>query len=95
MSTKRPGARDENMEFYIRRLHQMEHLAKNFPEVSECMVMQAGREIIIHVHPGKADDRRIKSLSKEIAAKLEEEMSFPGPVHVVVVRESRVEEVTG
>ncbi|NQZ59555.1 MAG: DUF3552 domain-containing protein, partial [Lentisphaeraceae bacterium] len=63
LSTKRPGARDENMEFYIRRLHQMEHIAKNFSEVSECMVMQAGREIIIHVHPGSADDRRIKSLA--------------------------------
>jgi len=95
MSTKRPGARDENMEFYIRRLHQMEHIAKNFPEVSECMVMQAGREIIIHVHPGKADDRRVKSLAKEISAKLEEEMSFPGPVHVVVMRESRIEEIIG
>lgn len=95
MSSNRPGARDENMEFYIRRLHQMEHLARRFAEVSDCMVMQAGREIIAYVNPEKADDKRSRSLVKEIAHKLEEEMSFPGPIQVVVVRESRMEETIG
>lgn len=95
MSSNRPGARDENMEFYIRRLHQMEHVARGFGEVSDCMVMQAGREIIVHVNPEKADDRRSRTLAKEIGHKLEEEMNFPGPVQVVVVRESRAEEIVG
>ncbi|MCM8536179.1 MAG: ribonuclease Y [Lentisphaeraceae bacterium] len=95
LSSNRPGSRDENMEFYIRRLHQMEHIANSFPEVEDCMVMQAGRELIIHVNPVKADDRRSKALAKDIADKLEVEMSFPGPVNVVVVRESRQEEMIG
>ena len=95
MSGNRPGARDENMEFYIRRLHQMEHVARGFSEVSDCMVMQAGREIIVHVSPEKADDKRAGSLAREIGHKLEEEMNFPGPVQVVVVRESRTEETVG
>jgi ribonucrease Y len=95
LSSSRPGSRDENMEFYIRRLHQMEHVANAFPEVEDCMVMQAGRELIVHVNPVKADDRRSKLLAKEIAEKLEVEMSFPGPVNVVVVRESRQEELIG
>lgn len=95
MSASRPGARDENMENYIRRLHQMEHITRGFNEVIDCMVMQAGREIIVHVNPTQADDKRAKVLAKEIGHKLEEEMSFPGPVHVVLVRESRVEEMIG
>jgi ribonucrease Y len=73
----------------------MEHIAKNFEEVSECMVMQAGRELIVNINPVKADDRKAKSLAREIAQKLELEMSFAGPVNVVVVRESRVEEMIG
>ncbi|MCH2206507.1 MAG: ribonuclease Y [Lentisphaerales bacterium] len=95
LSSNRPGSRDENMEFYIRRLHQMEHIANGFSEVEDCMVMQAGRELIVHVNPMKADDRRSKTLAKEIAEKLEVEMSFPGPVNVVVARESRQEELIG
>lgn len=95
MSSSRPGARDENMEFYIRRLHQMEHVARGFGEVSDCMVMQAGREIIIHVNPEKADDKRAGSLAREIGNKMEEEMNFAGPVQVVVVRESRTETIIG
>jgi ribonuclease Y len=95
LSNNRPGARDENMEFYIRRLHQMEHISRGFSEVTDCMVMQAGREIIVHVNPSQADDKRARALALEIGHKLEEEMSFPGPVHVVVLRESRVEEMIG
>lgn len=92
LSSNRPGARDENMEFYIRRLHQMEHLVKGFNGVTDCMVMQAGREIIAHVNPDIVDDKRARGLTQEVARKLEEEMEFPGPVHVILVRESRTEE---
>ena len=95
LSSSRPGARDENMEFYIRRLHQMEHIARNFEEVTDCMIMQAGRELVVNINAQKANDKRARTLVREIAQKLEEEMSFPGPVNVVVVRETREEEAIG
>lgn len=89
LSENRPGARQETMEFYIRRLHQMEQIAKTFNGISSCRALQAGRELIVSVDSNEINENASFVLAKEIAAKLDSEMSFPGPVQVTVIRESK------
>ena len=89
ISASRPGARREVLETYIKRLEQLEEVASSFDGVSKSFVIQAGREVRIIVEPEKVNDDRLITLSKDISKKVEEELTYPGQIKVMVIRESR------
>jgi len=91
VSGARPGARKESMELYIKRLEQLESIAKSFPPVREAFAVQAGREVRVIVDAKEADDDTTFMVAKEIARRVEEEMTFPGEIKVTVLREVRAE----
>jgi len=89
LSGSRPGARKEVLDSYVQRLHDMEKVVKSFSGIQEAYVMQAGREIRALVTPTGVSDREVTDLSTDIAAKLRQELTFPGQIRVTVVRESK------
>ncbi len=89
ISAARPGARRENLEAYIKRLEKLEELAESFDGVEKSFAIQAGREIRIIVKPEIVKDDDMLLLARELAKKIEGEMSYPGQIKVHVVRESR------
>lgn len=93
VSASRPGARRESLDNYIKRLTNLEELANAFPGVEKSFAVQAGREIRLIVKPDELDDLGARRLAKDVAAKIEAEMDYPGQVKVTVVRELRVTEV--
>lgn len=91
ISGARPGARRESMEMYIKRLEQLEEIAKEQPNVKEAHAIQAGREVRVIVDAKKADDAEAFAIARNIAKRVEEEMTFPGEIKVTVLREVRAE----
>ncbi|MHC4099304.1 MAG: ribonuclease Y [Planctomycetota bacterium] len=91
ISGARPGARRESMEMYVKRLEQLEGIAKEQPSVKEAHAIQAGREVRVIVDAKKADDAEAFAIARRIAEKVEEEMTFPGEIKVTVLREVRAE----
>ncbi|HCY77309.1 MAG TPA: ribonuclease Y [Ignavibacteriales bacterium] len=89
ISGARPGARREPLESYVKRLENLEQLAKSFEGVAKTYAIQAGREIRVVVEHDKVDDASADRLAREIAQKIEEEMDYPGQIKVVVIREVR------
>jgi len=89
ISGARPGARREPLESYVKRLENLELLAKSFEGVAKTYAIQAGREIRVMVENEKVDDIVADRLAREIAQKIEEEMDYPGQIKVVVIREVR------
>jgi ribonuclease Y len=89
ISGARPGARREPLEGYVKRLETLEALAKSFEGVAKTYAIQAGREIRVVVEHDKIDDAVADKLSHDIAAKIEEEMEYPGQIKVTVIREVR------
>ncbi len=89
LSERRPGARREVLETYIKRLKAMEDIVNSFEGISESFVIQAGREIRALVSPTGVSDSEVIDLSNDIAFKLRNELTFPGQVKVTVVRESK------
>ncbi|MCX7954819.1 MAG: ribonuclease Y [Bacteroidales bacterium] len=89
ISGARPGARREVTEAYIKRIKELEQLALSYPGVSKAYAIQAGRELRVLVSSEQVDDKQIEFLSSEIARRIQEEMTYPGQIKVVVVRESR------
>ncbi len=89
ISGARPGARREPLEGYVKRLENLEALAKSFEGVAKTYAIQAGREIRVVVEQDKIDDIVADKLSHDIAAKIEEEMEYPGQIKVTVIREVR------
>lgn len=92
ISAARPGARREVLETYIKRLEKLEEVASSFDGVSKSFAIQAGREVRIIVEPEKVNDDRLVTLSKDISKKVEEELTYPGQIKVMVIRESRAVE---
>ena len=90
ISAARPGARREDVENYIKRLQKLEEVAADFDGVDKTFAIQAGREVRIMVKPEIVDDDSMKILAREIAAKIEGELNYPGQIKVSVIRESRV-----
>ena len=89
ISGARPGARREPLESYVKRLENLESLAKSFEGVAKTYAIQAGREVRVVVEHDKVDDLLADKLAKEIAAKIENEMEYPGQIKVTVIREVR------
>ena len=93
ISAARPGARREELESYIKRLENLEHIAISFPGVQSAYAVQAGREVRVLVQPDKVSDAQATLLAREIASRVEQDMEYPGQVQVTVMRESRAVEI--
>ncbi len=89
ISGARPGARREPLESYVKRLENLEMLAKSFEGVAKTYAIQAGREVRVVVEHDKVDDLFADKLAKDIALKIESEMEYPGQIKVTVIREVR------
>ncbi|MBP6941271.1 MAG: ribonuclease Y [Syntrophorhabdaceae bacterium] len=89
LSGARPGARREMLETYIKRLEELERIANSFQGVEKSYAIQAGREIRIVVNSEKISDDSINVISRDIAKKIETDLSYPGQIKVVVIRETR------
>ena len=89
ISGARPGARREPLESYVKRLENLELLAKSFEGVAKTYAIQAGREVRVVVEQEKVDDVFAEKLAHDIALKIEEEMDYPGQIKVTVIREVR------
>ena len=92
ISGSRPGARRESIEAYVQRLEKLESLASAHVGVDKVFAMQAGREIRVMVAPEKIDDIEAQVMARDLAKQIEEELTYPGQIKVVVVRESRATE---
>ncbi|HAX82074.1 MAG TPA: ribonuclease Y [Actinobacteria bacterium] len=89
VSASRPGARREAVESYVRRLEQLEAIARSFPGVERVYAMQAGREVRVVVDPGTVDDLAAHDLARRIAKRFQDELQYPGQIEVTVIRELR------
>jgi ribonucrease Y len=92
LSGARPGARKELLENYIKRLEDLENIAKSFNGVANTYAIQAGRELRVIVESGIISDEESTLLSRDIAKKIEESLTFPGQIKVTVIRETRAVE---
>ena len=93
LSAARPGARNDSLENYVKRLEELEHLGNEIEGVEKTFAMQAGRELRVVVKPDKVDDLTSYKIAREIKTKIEDTMQYPGTIKVVVIRETRAEEV--
>jgi len=89
ISSARPGARRENVEIYIKRLENLEKIATSFEGVEKSFAIQAGRELRIVVKPEKVDDLAALKMSRAVAQRIQDEMTYPGEIKVTVIRETR------
>ena len=89
LSGARPGARKELLENYVKRLEELENVATGFDGVSKAYAIQAGREIRVMVDAEKVSDDNTHMLCKDIATKIENNMTYPGQIRVTVIRERR------
>ncbi|MDR1946976.1 MAG: ribonuclease Y [Desulfovibrio sp.] len=89
LSGARPGARKELLENYVKRLEDLENIASSFSGISKAYAIQAGREIRVMVNSDDVDDDSTYLLCKDIAAKIESNLTYPGQIRVTVIRERR------
>ena len=89
ISASRPGARRETLERYIKRLEKLEEIATGFKGVENAYAIQAGREIRVIVSADEVDDEAAMKIARDIAKKVEDEMTYPGEVQVTLLREVR------
>ncbi|MBQ1925075.1 MAG: ribonuclease Y [Proteobacteria bacterium] len=92
LSGARPGARREILETYIKRLEDIEKISLSFAGVEKCYAIQAGREIRVLVEPSIIDDEKASVISRDIARRIEQELTYPGRIKVCVIRETRAVE---
>ncbi|HWQ99729.1 MAG TPA: ribonuclease Y [Candidatus Methylomirabilis sp.] len=92
ISGARPGARKDSLEFYVKRLEELEAAASSFPGVEKVYAIQAGREIRVFVNPTQMDDLAAEKTARDIAQKIEAELKHPGEIRVTLIREKRVVE---
>lgn len=88
ISGSRPGARRESMEQYLKRVKDLEDIAVSFAGVDKSFAIQAGREIRVLVKPDRIDDLEAVRLARDISRKIEESMTYPGQIKIVVIRET-------
>lgn len=92
LSASRPGARSETTELYLKRLEQLETIAKEFPGVDSCFALQAGREVRVVVQPEKVSEAQANLMARDICLRIEKEMNYPGQIKVSIIRETRAVE---
>ena len=92
LSASRPGARNDSLENYIKRLEQLENMTTDIKGIEKTYALQAGRELRILVKPEEVDDLTSHKIAREIKEKIEKEMQYPGTIKVTVIRETRVTE---
>ena len=92
LSGARPGARREILETYIKRLEDIEKISLSFEGVEKCYAIQAGREIRVLVEPSIINDEQAGVISRDIARRIEQELTYPGRIKVCVIRETRAVE---
>ncbi|MGO9452358.1 MAG: ribonuclease Y [Candidatus Binataceae bacterium] len=93
LSGARPGARREVLESYVKRLEDLEQIAKSFKGVEKCFAVQAGREMRVIVEPNQISDEDSAMLARDVARKIETDMTYPGQIRVTVIRETRSTEI--
>ena len=92
LSAARPGARNDSLDNYIKRLEQLEEIGNSFEGVEKTYAMQAGREVRVMVKPEEVDDVKSYKIAREMKERVEAEMQYPGTVKIIVIRESRAQE---
>jgi len=92
LSASRPGARNDSLENYLKRLEQLENVANELPGVDHTFAVQAGRELRVVVKPEEVDDAGAYKIARDVKAKIEETMQYPGTIKVTVIRETRAQE---
>jgi len=92
LSASRPGARNDSLENYIKRLEQLEKIATDIKGVDKTFAVQAGRELRVIVKPDEIDDLESFKVARDIKEKIENEMQYPGTIKVTVIREVRAQE---
>ena len=92
LSASRPGARNDSLENYIKRLEQLENVANEMSGIEKTFAVQAGRELRVIVKPEEIDDLGAHQVAREIKEKIEQTMQYPGTIKVTVVRETRAQE---
>ena len=92
LSASRPGARNDSLENYIKRLEQLEKIATDIDGVDKTFAVQAGRELRVIVKPEEIDDLGSYKIARDIKEKIESEMQYPGTIKVTVIRETRAQE---
>jgi len=92
ISAARPGGRRESLDRYIQRLEQLEGIATDFDGVRQAYAIQAGREVRVIVDANRIDDAMAAKFARDIAKRVEAEMTYPGEVKITVLREMRAVE---
>lgn len=92
-SASRPGARRESLERYIKRMEELESIAREFKGVKQAFAVQAGRELRVLVGAREADDETAAKICRDIANEFEQRLQYPGEIKVTVIRESRFMEI--
>ena len=90
ISAARPGARNDSLENYVKRLQQLEEIANDFGGIEKSYAVQAGRELRVIVKPEEIDELSSVKLARDIKNKIEDELQYPGTIKVVLIRETRV-----
>ncbi|MFH1415036.1 MAG: HDIG domain-containing metalloprotein [Elusimicrobiota bacterium] len=93
ISASRPGARREHLENYVKRIEEIEEIAKKFDGIKDAYCISAGREVRIIVEPSKINDLDAANIAKLCAKKIEEEIEYPGEIRVTVIRSLRNTEI--
>lgn len=92
LSASRPGARNDSLENYMKRLQDLENIANEMPGVEKTFAVQAGRELRVIVKPEEIDDLASHKIARDIKTRIENEMQYPGTIKVTVIREVRATE---
>jgi len=92
LSAARPGARREVLEAYVKRMEKLEEIADKFKGVHKAYAIQAGREVRIIVQENHVSDTETAYLARDVAKKIEEQLTYPGQIKVTAIREKRAVE---
>ena len=92
LSASRPGARNDSLENYLKRLQDLEAIADGMAGVDKSYAVQAGRELRVIVKPDEVDDLTSYKIAREVKEKIENEIQYPGTIKVTVIREVRAQE---
>ena len=92
LSASRPGARNDSLENYIKRLSQLEEVGNEIKGVEKTFAVQAGRELRVIVKPEEVDDLKAHTIAREVKEKIEANLKYPGTIKITVIRETRAQE---